>query len=339
MRRREFLAASTAAAQSASRLRIGFLGAAHSHARDKIEIARTSPDWELAGLWEPGDKVRAVYEKLGVPTTTREALLGDATIQVIAVESEVKPHASLAMMALDAGKHVHLEKPPSDNMADMRKLSALAKSKGLLLQMGYMWRFHPGINTAIEAARKGVLGDVFLVRGTMNTLIGPDRRPEWALFKGGQMFEQGCHLIDPMIRLLGAPIKIAPFLRHHGIYPDGLADNTVAVFEFPRAIGVICSSVLHPGATAHRCFEIFGSNGSAVVKPLEPKPVLVVDLARPAGPYRQGTQTVTLPEFTRYTGDFRELADAVRNRKPLSVRLEEDLLVQEALLRASEMWV
>jgi predicted dehydrogenase len=337
MHRRAFLGAGLGAAAAAGKIRIGFLGLAHSHARDKVEIARTSPDWELAGVWEPDAKVRAPYEKLGVRVAGRDQLLADASIQVIAVESEVKPHAELGRLALEAGKHVHLEKPPSDNMADMRRLVDLARSRKLLLQMGYMWRHHPGINAVLEAGRKGWLGDIFLVRGTMNTLIGPDRRPEWALFHGGQMFEQGCHLIDPMIRLMGRPLRIAPFLRHHAPYPDNLADNTVAVFEFPRALGVITSSVLHPSATAHRAFEVFGSNGSAVLRPIEQTGTLLVDLARAAGPYRAGPQTIAYPQFRRYTGDFEELAACVRGGRPLSVSLDEDLEVHEAVLRASEM--
>ncbi len=341
MQRRDFLAAlgsgAVAAQAAAGGIRIAFLGLAHSHARDKVEIARTSPDWELAGVWEPDPKVRALYEKLGVRVATREVLLADGSIPVIAVESEVKPHAELARLALEAGKHVHLEKPPSDNMADLRRLVDLARGRKLLLQMGYMWRHHPGVNAVLEAGRKGWLGDIFLVRGTMNTLIGPDRRPEWALFPGGQMYEQGCHLIDPMIRLMGRPMKIAPFLRHHAVYADNLADNTVAVFEWPRALGVITSSILHPGATAQRAFEVFGSNGSAVLRPIEQTGTLVVDLARAAGPYRAGSQTITYPQFRRYEGDFSELAACVRGGKPLSVSLDEDLLVHEALLRASEM--
>jgi len=337
--RRRFLtaAAATALAPAQAKLRIAFWGVAHSHAQDKINLAKNSPDWELAGFCEDDPKLQAEYEKAGFRALVRDEMLGDTSLQVIAIESAVKPHASMARIALAAGKHVHLEKPPAENLSDLRTLVELARRKRLLLQMGYMWRHHPGINAALEAARKGWLGEVYLVRGTMNTLIGADRRPEWALFRGGQMFEQGSHLIDPMIRLLGKPQKITPYLRHHGSFSDNLADNTVAMFEYPRAMGIIMSSVLQPGATAHRAFEIFGANGNAVVRPIEQTPTLQIDLAKPAGPYKAGSQTFQYPQFRRYTGDFEELADAIRRGRMLSVSFEEDLLVQEALLRASEM--
>ncbi|MCS6952995.1 MAG: Gfo/Idh/MocA family oxidoreductase [Bryobacterales bacterium] len=337
MNRRTFLLAATVGAAGAqTRIRIGFLGVSHSHAWDKTVVVRESPDWELVGVVETDAALRARYEKAGIRILSEDELLGDSSIRVVAVESAVPDHARDARRALAAGKHVHLEKPPADNLAEFQDLVNLARTKGLLLQMGYMWRFHPGINAALEAARKGWLGDVFLVRGTMNTLIGPDRRPEWALFRGGQMFEQGCHLIDPMVRLLGRPQQVTSVLKTHGRYDDKLADNTAAIFEFPRALGVITSSVLHPGAARHRAFEVFGTNGSAVVRPIEPAK-LEIDLAESAGPYRSGLQEVPLPPYRRYVGEFDELARAIRTGGQLGVTPEEDLLVQETLLWASQM--
>ena len=63
----------------------------------------------------------------------------------------------------------------------------------------------------------------------------------------------------------------------------------------------------------------------------------MLDLTRAAGPYKAGSQTVPLPAYERYIGDLAELAAAVRGEKSLSVTLDEELLVQEWLLRACEM--
>ena len=339
MERREFVASSLASVMAApSRIRIGFLGASHSHAEDKIRIVRESPAWELVGIVEKNPKLRAKYEKEGVKLISQADLLGDSTIQAVAIESDVMDHPGQARLALEAGKHLHLEKPPAYKRDEFPALVELARRKKRLMQIGYMWRYHPGINKAIEAARKGWLGQVYLVRGTMNTLIGPDRRPEWDLFHGGQMFEQGGHLIDPMVRLMGKPQKVTHFLKNHGRkYNDKLMDNTVAVFEYSSALGVILSSVLQPNANAHRTFEILGANGTAVVRPIEPGR-LQIDLLEAAGPYKAGSQEVPHAPFRRYAGDFIELAEAIQSGRPLAVTAEEDLAVQEVLLRASEMW-
>jgi predicted dehydrogenase len=149
------------------------------------------------------------------------------------------------------------------------------------------------------------------------------------------MFELGCHMIDQLVRLMGAPQKVSTALRTHG-QPDRLADNTVAVFEFPKALGIVHVNLLHPGAGAHRAFEVVGSNGTIKLWPIEP-PTLVVELAKAAGPYKKGPQTVALPAYERYVPEFADLADAVRAGRPLEVTPEEDARVQEWLLKACEM--
>jgi len=177
---------------------------------------------------------------------------------------------------------------------------------------------------------------VYLIRAMMNTLISPDRRPEWGQFRGGQMFEQGSHLVDPMVRLMGRPLRVTSTLKRHGPFEDSLMDNTVAILEWERALGVITSATLQPGAGPHRSLEIFGSNGTAVVRPIE-APVLQIDLAKPAGQYQSKSQQVPLPPYRRYVDDFDELAVAIRSHQRLSVSPNEELVIQETLLRASEM--
>ncbi len=226
---------------------------------------------------------------------------------------------------------MHLEKPPADTTKAFAGLVALAQEKQLLMQMGYMWRFNPGINAAIEAARKGWLGEVRLVRGMINTQAGPDRRAAWAAYRGGILFELGSHLVDPLVRLLGRPERVTPFLQTHADPPDRLADGTAAVFEYPRALGILTSAVYPPGASVQRSFEVHGTNGVALVKPIEP-PQLQVELAKAAGPYAAGAQAVKLPAYRRYAPELAEFAAAIRGGAPLAVTPEEDLLVQESLV-------
>lgn len=131
-----------------------------------------------------------------------------------------------------------------------------------------MWRYNPAASRAIEAAQKGWLGEIYLVHATMNTLLAADRRAEWGKFRGGQMFEQGSHLMDLMVRLMGRPSKVTPYLRKQG--NDALADNTVAVLEWPRALGIVAAATLQPSSSSYRRFEILGTGGTALVQPLEP---------------------------------------------------------------------
>jgi predicted dehydrogenase len=339
MNRRSFLL-STASASLAhgqqQRIRIGVLGAAHPHASAKIQILKASASFELVGVWEEDAKIRANLERAGVRLMARDQILSDASIPVVAVESAVKPHFEHARLALETGKHVHVEKPPAYRWGDLEQLREIARRKKLFMQMGYMWRYHPGINAAMEAAQKGWLGDVYLVRGTINTIGNQEQRAEWNLLPGGHMFELAGHLIDPLVRLAGKPVRVTPFLKSHGPFQDKLVDNAVAVFEFPKALGVITGTALQPAAGPHRSFEVFGYNGTAVLRPIEPG-ALEIHLAKEAGPYKAGVNKVALPAFQRYVADFEDLAGAVRSGRALSVNWEEELAVQSALLQASGM--
>jgi predicted dehydrogenase len=199
-----------------------------------------------------------------------------------------------------------------------------------------MWRYNPGFTAIFEAVRQGWLGDVFLVRGFISNNLAPARRPEWAEFEGGAMFELGSHLVDATVRLLGKPKAVTPYVRHHGKFTDSLKDNNVAVLEYDRATAVLINTALQPGSTPPRSFEVLGTNGTATLQPIEP-PTLSLDFAKPAGPYNKGVQKVPLPAYRRYEADFTELAAAVRGERALSVSLDEELLVAETVLRTSDM--
>ncbi len=345
--RRRFLVSVSAAALSAAspargaaptdnasrRIQVGFLGAAYSHFTDKYRLLRQSARFELVGIAEDSAEVRSRGPE-GARWLSREALLDK--VELVVVESNPEHHARDARDALSAGRHVHLEKPPADSLPAFRELLDLARRNRCQLQVGYMWRYNPGIRSALESAQKGWLGDVFLVRATMNTLLDPSRRPEWARFRGGAMFEQGSHLVDMVVRLMGRPVRVTPFLKTSGPHDDHLADNTLAIFEYPRAWAVITSAPLQPNAGPHRFLEILGTAGSARVQPIEP-PSLHLDLRNPAGPYPAGRQEIPVPRYERYVDEFNALADAIQGGPPLAVSADVELDIQEALMRACDM--
>ena len=330
-------AAGAAYAQGKPPVGIGFLGMSHSHAEGKMAVAKASKDWRILGVVESDPALQAEAKESGFPLLTREQLLHHRNIQVIAVESSVHDHAPDGLAVVQAGKHLHLEKAPADSMDGFRKIVSTARSKGLLLQVGYMWRYHPGIGKVLEAAREGWLGSVYMVRAQIGNQLAVKRRPDWGAFVGGNMFELGGHLVDPMIRLMGKPQNVTPFLRTDGPIQDNLKDNTLAVFQWDKAMGLVHGSNLQPGSSRYRAFEVYGTNGTAIVNPIEP-PVLWIELDKAAGPYAKGRQQVPMPPYERYEGDLQELAAAVRGETKLRVSYDEDLMVQEALLRASGMY-
>ncbi|RYD40539.1 MAG: Gfo/Idh/MocA family oxidoreductase, partial [Verrucomicrobiaceae bacterium] len=203
--------------------------------------------------------------------------------------------------------------------------------KQRLVQMGYMWRYNPGVNRILEAARGGWLGKVHAVRGMINTHVGEAERKQNARYAGGILFELGCHLIDPITRMLGKPKRVTSILQHIGPPADGLADNCLATLEYEGAIATVSSSALQPGAHTYRSLEVIGTNGIATLRPIE-KPVLTLDLEKAAGPYSAGKQIVPLEDYRRYAPEFADLAAALREKRPLAITSEEELLVQQTIL-------
>ena len=339
MDRRVFLslaAAGVAEAFQKAPVGIGFLGLTHSHAESKLAVVRAYPELRLVGICESDPKVAAKLRQQGIRLMGREELLNSAEIQVIAVESPVRSHAADGLAVIEAGKHLHLEKAPADNMAAFQKVVSTARSKGLVLQVGYMWRYNPGIVKALEAAGNGWLGSVYRVRANIGNQLEASRRPEWGEFSGGVMFELGCHLIDPMVRLMGRPRKVTSTLHTDGAFTDTLRDNTVAILEWDKAIGTVQSSTLELASSKHRAFEIEGASGRVLVEPVE-QPSLTVELTKAAGSYQAGTQKVEFPPYKRFEDDMKDLVAAVRGEGKLRTTYDEDLLVQEALLRSSGM--
>jgi predicted dehydrogenase len=338
--RRSFLL--TAAAASAAPLSIiktGILGTQHSHTEGKLAAMRGLPDYEVLRVCEPDPEARAAAEKhpmfKGLQWSSEEELLGDKSISLIAVECRPWEAIPLGRKVIAAGKHLHLEKPPGNKFPPFRELVEEARRKNLLIQLGYMWRWHEGISAAIEAAKKGWLGEVYMVRGTIKADRDAAQRALEAKYKGGTMYELGGHLIDRVVELLGRPKAVRNWLRHDSKVDDKLMDNTLAVLEYGRALAVISSASQMYSAGNHRSFEIIGSDGTFLVLPETNPPRMRVAMRKGMRPYRTGWQDIDLGPQPRYIGDFRELARALKSGTPLKHSYDHELTVHETLLRAS----
>ncbi len=343
MKRRDFLAAASAmpvfAAQQTGRIRVALWGTEHSHTTGKLKALLDSPDYEVAGVHESDAAQRAKAEKLplfsGLRWMSENELLNDQSIPLIVVECGVWDALPMGEKVIAAGKHLHIEKPVGNDWPRYKALVEQARTKRLLFQSGYVWRHHAGINAALEAARKGWLGDIMQLRGTMNADRDAPQRAVEAKYKGGGLFELGGHVIDRMVDLLGRPKRVHSALRHHSSVKDSLNDNGMAFFEFERTLAVLSQTTNQAGAGDHRSFEIIGSDGTFVVWPEANPPRMRVFMRKPLGDYKSGWQDITLPPQPRFTGDFAELARALKSRQPLKLSYDHELILHETLLRAA----
>lgn len=320
-------------------VRAAVIGTAHGHAVSKIRALHRLPAFELVGVCRPDAEEPDRSDLFpDVRWLSLDKILGDESIELVAVETRVERNLHYAEKCVAAGKYVHLDKPPGADLARLRALFAEAARRRRVVQIGYQWRYHPAMQMAIDAARKGWLGQIYAMRASIDKPLSPAERRELAKFRGGIMFEEGCHLIDRAVDLFGKPSRVAGFLRHHSAINDGLADNTLAVLEYDRAIAEIYMASFQPHGNRYRSLEICGANGKATVQPFAPLR-LAIDLKDPAGPYKAGEQILEPPEPPGpvYGPDFTEMGHIIRDGMKPSYSPEHDLIVQETLLEVCGM--
>ncbi|MDP6442238.1 MAG: Gfo/Idh/MocA family oxidoreductase [Pirellulaceae bacterium] len=322
------------------RIKIGQIGTRHAHAGGKMQTMRKFADlYEVVGVVEPDAQRRKAMEQTptyrGVPFVTQEQLLNTPGLQAVAVETEVKQLLDTAQVCAQANLHIHLDKPAGESLTKFRALLKETERRQRVVQMGYMYRYNPAFQFLFAAVRDGWLGDVFEVHTVMSKKVNRATREKLAEYPGGSMFELGCHVIDAVVSVLGKPDKVTAHTRRTHPDWDNLADNQLAVFDYPRATATVRSAVIEVDGGRRRQFVVCGQRGTIDIKPLEP-PALTLTLESPRGDFAKGTHDVKLPKLGgRYDGDFLDLARIIRGEKESDFPPAHDLAVQEAVLTAS----
>jgi predicted dehydrogenase len=313
-----------------SKIRVAFYGTRHSHFSGKLKAVAANADYEIAGICEPDAKPPNVP----YPVLSEQQMLDDKSISLVVVEAPPAEGIPYGEKVLKAGKHLHIEKPPSREWKPFQQLVEQARARQLLLQTGYIWRFHQGFRRIMQATRNLWIGHVYLIRASIPTDIPPSSQQQLSQFKGGMMFELGCHPIDRIVAMMGSPRNVKSWLQKVG--EEGLADNTLAVLEFDHVLAVVSSSASLPNASPQRSFEVLGTDGAMILQPVEPGTQLRVNLREARGPYKAGWQTIEMPPQPRYTGDFADMARAIQTKTPLFYSYDFELLVHETVLRAAQ---
>lgn len=328
------------AATAQTKIRIGQIGVGHAHASGKMHTLRKLADqFDVVGVVEPDAKLRAQWENhpiyRGLRWMTEEELLNAKGLQAVAVETRVRDLVPAASRCVAAGMHIHLDKPGGESLREFQTLLDSAGRRKLTVQMGYMFRNNPAFQFCFRTVREGWLGRVFELHGVMSKLAGASERNQLLPYRGGVMFELGGHLIDALVTVLGKPDKVTPFNRQSQTEQDALADNQLAVFEYPRATATIRVAIMEVEGGRRRQFVVCGDQGTVDIRPLEP-PRLLLALARPQERFSKGYQEVALPPMPgRYDDQLLELARIIRGQMEHPYTAAHDLAVQESLLRAS----
>jgi len=348
--RRTFLATSTtglamlpgvarAVNSTKPKIKIGQIGIGHAHA-SKLSVYRASPDYEVVGIVEPNTELKG---RLGNQPTYRdlrwmsqEELLNETGLQAVLIETKVRDSLGVAEACIDAGMHIHIDKPAGDSLSKLSEILSTAEKKNLLVQLGYMYRYNPAIQMLKQFLQQGWLGEVFEIHTVMSKVVDAAVRRELAEYPGGIMFELGSHILDLVIDVLGEPRGVTPFAQHIGGQDDSLVDNMLAVLEYPGSIATVKSSAQEVEGFARRHFVVCGTEGTFHIQPLD-DPKVQLALTQSRGIYQKGYQDITFAKFERYVADAADMAKIIRGEKKSDFSYAHDLTVQKTLFKACRL--
>jgi predicted dehydrogenase len=151
-------------------------------------LARNFADLaELAWLTDPAEgkkeEFTARYPQAQWAASFDE-MLADTQLDAVVIATPVPTHYELARQALEAGKHVFVEKPPAMKAAEIDELVAIAEARDLVLMPGHLLLYHPGVIKLKQLVDEGALGEVLMVYGNRQNL-GVIRKHENALWSLG----------------------------------------------------------------------------------------------------------------------------------------------------------
>ncbi|HWL54137.1 MAG TPA: Gfo/Idh/MocA family oxidoreductase [Chthoniobacteraceae bacterium] len=334
---------------SEGKIRVGVIGAGAiglEHIKGFLNHRQASVVAVCDTSQERIDEARSLY---GIESAHRDyhELLARQEVDVVSIALPNDLHAVAARAALEAGKHVLVEKPFAINTAQAMEIAALAARRERLVMVGQNLRMSPKAQMLRSEADGGRFGKIYHLRATWLRRAGIPRIGSWFTRKersgGGCVFDLGSHILD-LALWIGGPSEVATVsaATHAGFGPRGLGDfawgksprNPDRLFDVEdfSAILIRCHSGLTilleiAWACHHRSVEtynlqIYGTEGGASLTPFEF--------------YQAGDDGyhVIEPEIippVRATERMAHFIDCVLGRSTPIVQVEESVAVQKVL--------
>ena len=253
-------------------IKIGQIGIGHNHGEAKMLAVRKFPElFEIVGFAEENERwIEKRGDLKGYKGLKRYSV--DELIDkcdALLIETDVWDLTEIAQKCIDAGKHIHMDKPGSGTLEEYKHMLDTAKAKNLIVQLAYMYRYNPAVQKTFELIKLGKLGEIYSINAEMST-FHPENYKKWLTnFGGGIMYILGCHLIDLIVYIMGKPDKITTFLKHTNLDGIDFADNNLAVFEYEKALARVFVSSVEVNGFGRRQFMVSGSKGTVNIYPIE----------------------------------------------------------------------
>ncbi len=215
--------------------------------------------------------------------TEWDRFLADPEVDIVVVSTPPDLHAPLAQQAIQAGKHVLVEKPLALNLADAEKTVHMAQQNGVCLTVDYVLRHHPLYRLVFQLARRRLLGDLHLF--CLTNLVTDEGLPPDHWFwdparSGGIHVEHGVHFFDLCNQLAeGEPDSVQGYALRR---PSGQLDRVAAVVRYGhRVLGLFYHSFNRPRRIECTTVQLGFQHGEVWIHGWIPERVVLAGLVQP----------------------------------------------------------
>jgi len=241
------------------------------------------PGFELQKVWQrTRSDARDRYPEVQVVRTLAE-VLEDPTIELVVVNTPEPTHFELAQAALQAGKHVVVEKAFTPTVAEAEALIALAEQQHRELSVYHNRRWDSDFLTVQQVVQQGLLGEVLEYEAHYDR-YRPQRKDSWKEVEQpgtGILYNLGSHLIDQALALWGWPEAVFADLRRQR---EGVTvpDQFDLLLRYPDRKALLRASYL--ARIAEPRYRLRGRRGSFVKYGLDPQEAALAAGWQPGGP-------------------------------------------------------
>lgn len=302
------------------------------------------PGFVLQGVWERSKNL-AEAKYPGIKTyRSLEELLGDEQVQLVIVNTPNATHFDYTKKALEAGKHVIVEKPFTNTVEEGEQLLTLAKEKNLKLSVFHNRRFDSDFRTVQQVVQQNLLGQMIEMEIHFDRFkqeLSPKVHKEIPGPGTGVLYDLGSHLADQALTLFGMPDGVFADIRT--VRPQSQIDDYFDVTLFyPKLRVKLKSSLLVREALPG--FVLHGTKGSFLKNRTDVQEVSLMRGDTPATPgygvelaseqgllHTEEDGTVIREHIPTLTGNyldyFEEMYQAIVNDAPVPVTGEDALNV------------
>lgn len=213
-----------------SDLRWGFLSAGGIAAQVAEDFQHAGLTIQALGARDLG-KANDFADRFGIPNRHQgyEALVSDPEVDIVYISTIHPFHHRDALMALNAGKHLLVEKPFTINAKEAAEIYALAKAKNLFVMEAMWTRFLPTMNAVFEVINSGALGEIELLTADHSQALTHIPRLVELELGGGALLDLGIYPISFAHRIFGKPSVITAKGR---LNSEGADATTSMIFEY-----------------------------------------------------------------------------------------------------------